>query len=163
MARHRYHVQLRWSDMDALRHVNNVQFLRFLEDARVQMLIEVGRRRLEKDLGAVVARHEIDYLRPLLFRPEPVVVDTWVTRIGRTSYTVAYDIREPEADVVYAHATTVVVLIDLTTGKARELDEQMRSELSRFLDDGAVSDGDASVAHLVTAPDVGPGAPAVTG
>ena len=33
MARHRYHVQLRWSDMDALRHVNNVQFLRFLEDS----------------------------------------------------------------------------------------------------------------------------------
>ncbi len=69
MARHRYHVQLRWSDMDALRHVNNVQFLRFLEDARVQMMVEAGRRTLESELGVVVVRHEIDYRRPLLLPP----------------------------------------------------------------------------------------------
>ncbi len=152
MARHRYHVQLRWSDMDALRHVNNVQFLRFLEDARVQMLIELGRRGLESELGAVVARHEIDYKRPLLFRTAPVVVDTWVTRIGRTSYSVAYDIREETGDIVYAHASTVIVVVDLESGAPRPLDEQMRTELARFLDDGALADGDAAVAGKVTDP-----------
>jgi acyl-CoA thioester hydrolase len=141
--------------MDALRHVNNVQFLRFLEDARVQMLIELGRRGLENDLGAVVARHEIDYRLPLLFRTEPVVVDTWVTRIGRTSYSVAYDIREPEADVVYAHASTVIVVIDLETGTPREVDHHMRVELAKFFDDGDVADGDAAVAGIVTQPTAG--------
>ena len=152
MARHRYHVQLRWSDMDALRHVNNVQFLRFLEDARVQMLVEVGRRNLESELGAVVARHEIDYRRPLLFRAAPVVVDTWVTRIGRTSYTVSYEVREPDGDVVYATATTVMVMVDLPTGQARPIDARMRIALEQFLDDGALADGDANVAGLVTEP-----------
>ena len=123
------------------------------------MLVEVGRRRLENDLGAVVARHEIDYLRPLLFRPDPVVVDTWVTRIGRTSYTVSYDIREGDSDVVYARASTVVVLVDLASGKARELDDDMRSELGRFLDDGATADGDANVAGIVSAPSALPVTP----
>ena len=35
MPRHRVLTPLRWSDMDAYGHVNNVQFLRLLEDARV--------------------------------------------------------------------------------------------------------------------------------
>jgi acyl-CoA thioester hydrolase len=149
MARHRYRVQLRWSDMDALRHVNNVQFLRFLEDARVQMMVEAGRRTLESELGVVVVRHEIDYQRPLLFRPEPVVVDTWVTRIGRTSYAVAYEIREPDDDVVYATASTVMVCVDLASGDPAPIDDRMRAALDSFLDDGEISDGDAAVAGLV--------------
>jgi acyl-CoA thioester hydrolase len=149
MARHRYRVQLRWSDMDALRHVNNVQFLRFLEDARVQMMVEAGRRTLESDLGVVVVRHEIDYRRPLLFRPEPVVVDTWVTRIGRSSYAVAYEIREEHGDVVYATAATVMVCVELASGASRPIDESMRAALEGFLDDGEIADGDAAVAGLV--------------
>ena len=148
MARHRYHVQLRWSDMDALRHVNNVQFLRFLEDARVQMLVEVGRRGLETELGVVVVRHEIDYRRPLLFRTAPVVVDTWVTKIGRTSYSVAYEVREEDADTVYAVAATTMVCVDLESGTPVPLDDGMRSALESFIDDGVV-DGDARVAGIV--------------
>lgn len=149
MARHRYRVQLRWSDMDALRHVNNVQFLRFLEDARVQMMVEAGRRTLESELGVVVVRHEIDYHRPLLFRPEPVVVDTWVTRIGRSSYAVAYEIREELDDVVYATAATVMVCVELASGASRPIDEPMRAALEGFLDDGEIADGDVAVAGLV--------------
>ena len=149
MSRHRYHVQLRWSDMDALRHVNNVQFLRFLEDARVQMLVEAGRRRLESELGVVVVRHEIDYLRPLLFRTEPVVVDTWVTHVGRTSYTVAYEVREPSGDTVYARASTVLVSVSLADGSSQPIDDAMRAELERFVDDGAIADGDAVVSGLL--------------
>ncbi len=135
--------------MDALRHVNNVQFLRFLEDARVQMLIEIGRRSLESELSAVVVRHEIDYRKPLLYRTEPVMVDTWVTHIGRTSYSVAYDVREESGDVVYAHATTVIVSVESATGRPTELDATIRAGLARFLDDGVVSDGDATIAGLV--------------
>lgn len=150
MARHRYRVQLRWSDMDALRHVNNVQFLRFLEDARVQMMVEAGRRTLESELGVVVVRHEIDYRRPLLFRPEPVVVDTWVTHVGRTSYAVAYEVREPDDDVIYATASTVMVCVDLATSTPAPVDERMRAALAGFLDDGEIADGDAAVAGLVS-------------
>ena len=90
-------VPLRWSDMDAYGHVNNVQFVRLLEDARVGMLVQWfpdGLRRLDR--GIVVARHEIDYLAPLEYRPEPVAVDIWVSRIGGASYDLAYVIRDPD-------------------------------------------------------------------
>ena len=65
MARHIYRCPLRWSDMDAYGHVNNVVFLRYLEEARIDFLF-----RPDKDFkqGSVVARHEIDYMRPLVHR-----------------------------------------------------------------------------------------------
>ncbi len=56
--RHIYRCPLRWADMDAYGHVNNVVFLRYLEEARIDFLF-----RPDKDFqqGSVVARHEIDY------------------------------------------------------------------------------------------------------
>ncbi|MFD5759307.1 acyl-CoA thioesterase, partial [Streptomyces sp. NPDC127044] len=75
--RHIYRCPLRWADMDAYGHVNNVVFLRYLEEARIDFLF-----RPEKDFkqGSVVARHEIDYKRQLVHRHTPVDIVLWVTQ-----------------------------------------------------------------------------------
>ena len=154
MARHVFLCPMRWSDMDAYGHVNNVVFVRYLEEARIDLLLTAagpaGRAML--DNGVVVVRHEIDYLAPLLFRTEPVVVDTWVTHVGRTSYSVSYEVREGGDDTVYARAATVMVCVDLATGQPRPIDAEMRAALGQFVDDGAIADGDARVADLVGDP-----------
>ena len=53
--------------------------------------------------GVVVARHEIDYTRPLVYRSEPILVDIWVEDIRRRSWTFQYVIHD-EAGTVYARA-----------------------------------------------------------
>ena len=59
------HVSLRWSDMDAYAHINNVQFLRLLEDARVIGFRDwFGQERSLLDEGVLVSRHEIEYRHP---------------------------------------------------------------------------------------------------
>ncbi|MFE0316869.1 acyl-CoA thioesterase, partial [Streptomyces albogriseolus] len=82
--RHIYRCPLRWADMDAYGHVNNVVFLRYLEEARIDFLF-----RPEKDFqqGSVVARHEIDYKRQLVHRHHPVDIELWVTEIRAASFT----------------------------------------------------------------------------
>ena len=85
--RYRVNVPLRWSDMDAYGHVNNVQFLRLLEDARGIGFQEwFGQERSMLDQGVLVARHEIEYLAPLEFRHAPMAVDMWATRISGASF-----------------------------------------------------------------------------
>lgn len=42
MARHIYNCPLRWSDMDAFGHVNNVVFLRYLEEARIDFMFRLA-------------------------------------------------------------------------------------------------------------------------
>ena len=121
-----YHVDvpLRWSDMDAYGHVNNVQFLRLLEDARVIGFQEwFGQDRSLLTEGVVVARHEIEYLAPLDFRHAPISVDMWATNISGSSFSLAYEVRDP-ADVgiaLYARAETTLVAYDFVTASPRRL------------------------------------------
>ncbi|MFF7244178.1 acyl-CoA thioesterase [Embleya sp. NPDC008237] len=134
MARHIYQATLRWSDMDAYRHINNVQYLRYLEEARVDMMFTLGQREGAKTLseGVVIARHEIDYKRPLVWRAEPVRVETWVTRIGAARFTLAYEIKDDEQ--VYATALSVLVPYSLDEQRPRRLNEDERAYLERFVE-----------------------------
>jgi acyl-CoA thioester hydrolase len=134
VARHVYQATLRWSDMDAYRHVNNVQYLRYLEEARVDMMFTLGQREGAKTLaeGVVIARHEIDYRRPLVWRPEPVRVETWVTEIKAARFQLGYEVLDD--DGVYARATSVLVPYDLTETRPRRLNAEERAYLERFLE-----------------------------
>lgn len=145
MARHIYACPLRWSDMDAFGHVNNVVFLRYLEEARIDFMFTQAAAAGAGEFagGSVVARHEIDYKRPLVHRPEPVTIETWVTKIGGASLTVSYEIKDTAEDgteTVYVRASTVVVPYDLAEGRPRRISPVEREFLGRFVDDGSRGD-----------------------
>ncbi len=125
-------VPLRWSDMDAYGHVNNVQFLRLLEDARVVGLREWmvdGPSMLEE--GIVVTRHAIEYRAPLTYRPAPVEVDMWVTRLHGAGFDLGYVVRDPAGvgERVYAVAETGLALYDFVTARPRRLEPGARAAL----------------------------------
>lgn len=108
-------VPLRWSDMDAYGHVNNVQFLRLMEDARIKAFQEwFGPRNNLLSSGCVVARSEIEYLTPLSFQHDGVAVDVWVSRIGGATFDLGYEIRDPPevGHRLYAQAETTMVWYD---------------------------------------------------
>lgn len=131
--RYVYHCPLRWSDMDAFQHVNNVVYLRYLEEARVDWMFNraaaAGVGEFES-FGTVVARHEIAYKRPLVYRPEPVRVETWVTHLRHASFTLAYEVCDDAA--VYAVASSVLVPYDLACGRPRRLSAIERDYLQEF-------------------------------
>jgi acyl-CoA thioester hydrolase len=127
-------VPLRWSDMDAYGHVNNVQFLRLLEDARVIGFREwFGQDRSLLDRGVLVARHEIEYLAPLTFRHAPITVVMWATKISGASFDLAYLVRDPEnyGQTLYARAETTLVAYDFATAAPRRMVELERAILRR--------------------------------
>ncbi|MBV2357494.1 acyl-CoA thioesterase [Streptomyces sp. J2-1] len=134
--RHTYPCPLRWADMDAYGHVNNVVFLRYLEEARVDLLFrpdQVFRR------GSVVARHEIDYKRQLVHRHTPVDVELWVTEIRAASFTLAYEVKD--ADLVYVRASTVVVPYDFEAARPRRLTPDERAFLEKYTEDATGAEG----------------------
>jgi acyl-CoA thioester hydrolase len=136
--RYRVEIPLRWSDMDAYGHVNNVQFLRLLEDARVIAFRDwFGQERSLLEEGVLVARHEIEYLAPLDFRHEPTSVDMWVTRIAGASFDVAYELRDPAevGSTLYARAETTLVAYDFATLSPRRLRPDERAALKGLAGD----------------------------
>lgn len=118
--------------MDAYGHVNNVVFLRYLEEARIDFLF-----RPDKDFqqGSVVARHEIDYKRQLVHRHHPVDIELWITQIRAASFTIGYEVKDE--DVVYVRASTVVVPFDFEAQRPRRITEEEREFLLGYTDDAA--------------------------
>lgn len=116
--------------MDAYGHVNNVVFLRYLEEARIDFLF-----RPEKDFkqGSVVARHEIDYKRQLVHRHTPVAIELWVTEIRAASFTIAYEVKDEE--LVYVRASTVIVPFDFEAQRPRRITSEEREFLEGYRDD----------------------------
>lgn len=84
-----------------------------------------------------MARHEIDYVRPLVHRHQPVTIESWVTKIGAASLTIAYEIKDPE--VTYVRASTVVVPFDLEAQRPRRISAEEREFLQEYVDDGMTS------------------------
>jgi acyl-CoA thioester hydrolase len=133
-------VSLRWSDMDAYAHINNVQFLRLLEDARVIAFRDwfegggAGDRTTLLDEGVLVSRHEIEYRRPLGFRHEPVEIQLWVSRLGGAGFDVAYIVTDPEGvgegeRPVYAVAETELALYDFASASPRRIRPDERASV----------------------------------
>lgn len=116
--------------MDAYGHVNNVVFLRYLEEARIDFLF-----RPEKDFqqGSVVARHEIDYKRQLVHRHSPVDIELWVTEIRAASFTITYEVKDD--DQVYVTASTVIVPFDFAAQRPRRITAEEREFLNEYRDD----------------------------
>lgn len=142
MARHIYRCPLRWSDMDAFGHVNNVVFLRYLEEARIDFMFRLapGDGSPSFSGGSVVARHEIDYVRPLVHRHEPVIIESWVTKIGAASLTIAYEVKEEDdPSTVYVRASTVVVPYNLESQRPRRISAEEKSFLEEYLDKAALA------------------------
>ncbi|EFF91085.1 MULTISPECIES: acyl-CoA thioesterase [Streptomyces] len=128
--RHIYRCPLRWADMDAYGHVNNVVFLRYLEEARIDFLFRPDK---EFKQGSVVARHEIDYKRQLVHRHAPVDIELWVTEIKAASFTLGYEVKD--GDTVYVRASTVIVPFDFEAQRPRRITAEEREFLQEYRDD----------------------------
>lgn len=134
MKRHLYRCPMRWSDMDAYGHVNNVVFLTYLEEARVDMLFGLGADLGAKALaeGVLVARHEIDYRAPLVYHARGVDIEMWVSAVKGASFEIRYEVRDEQT--LFARAASVLVAYDLGAGRPRRLSDAERGFLADYLD-----------------------------
>lgn len=134
MPAHRFLLRTRTADLDWLGHVNNVVYGAYLQEARMDVIMQWrgGLRHPTQD--TVVARVEIDYREILNHRPEPVAVDTTVERIGTTSYAFLHEVLDPDSGTVYARGRSVLVQVDNATMKPTAVDASLRAFLAQFAD-----------------------------
>jgi acyl-CoA thioester hydrolase len=130
---------MRWADLDQLGHVNNVVYVDYLQEARVDMLRTHGPAAQTGELaeGVVVVRHEVSYLSPLPFDFGSVSIESWVTEIRAASFTIAYEVfheRDGGARAVYLRAKTVLAPYVFGTERPRRLTGVERDSLAVFLE-----------------------------
>jgi acyl-CoA thioester hydrolase len=127
-----YTCAVRFSDVDAYRHVNNVKYFEYYQEARIALITGMGGGTAGGQavpLGVVVAQIDVDYRRPIFFREEPYAVETWVSTVGRSSFVIEGQV--VDGDRVLSRSRAVMVAFDGATQRSRPLTEAERQALTK--------------------------------
>lgn len=140
-------VSLRWGDLDAFNHVNNVSMLKLLEEARVRAfwrptrpgedvpataVLETG---LSADTLTLIAHQEAEYLAPIEYRRDPLDIQMWFGKLGGASMLMCYEVWGGANDgTLYARAATSIVMVDSTSMRPRRMSDVEREAWEPYLE-----------------------------
>ncbi len=122
-----FHIDVAWGDSDVLGHTNNVQFIRYLESARVAYCEEVMGLSLEIGMSAgwVLADMQCSYLQQVHY-PAHLEVHSKISRIGQKSVTLMADIFRTEEGEPVVSSQAVMVWFDFGAKKSATIPDQIR-------------------------------------
>ena len=125
-------LDIRWSDMDEMRHVNNAVYLTYFEQARVYYFNEACQWNW-KEIGAILANAHVDYIRPVVF-PNPTTVYVRTSKLGNKSFEVHYLITSVVNGVEELTTTghSTMVMFDYKTNKSVTIPEHLRERLNNY-------------------------------
>ena len=120
-------IPMRWGDMDAMGHVNNTVYFRYMEQARIAWFDAlVPDRQAWSALGIVIVSTSCNFRKPLTY-PGTVDVKLSVGVPGGSSVPTFYELNVGEE--LYADGVAVVVFIDMQSQKPVRIPERIRSLL----------------------------------
>jgi acyl-CoA thioester hydrolase len=127
---YRHRLSVRFRDCDAMGHVNHAVYLTYFEQGRLTFWREVTGSP-SPHTRVIIARAECDYRSPAHFGDE-LEVRVGVGEIGRSSFTLIYDIVHIVSDRPIASGKTVMVSYDYETGSSVPLPDVTRELLQRL-------------------------------
>ena len=127
----RFRLSPRWGDMDAMNHVNNATYLRYLEEARIQWLNALGTDWFDDERGPVLASATVNYRLPIQY-PSDIDIELFTTRTGTSSLTIGHRMVDAASDALHCDGHVVVVWVDRRTGKPAPLPERIRLAAERI-------------------------------
>jgi acyl-CoA thioester hydrolase len=123
---HEMIIPIRWGDQDAMGHVNNTTYFRYLEIARLEWLYAVGAPPNPNGAGCVIVNAFCNFLRQLEF-PGDILAKHYVTNPGRTSFDTYVTLeRTDHPGVVYAEGGSKTVWTDFKAQKSAPLPDWLR-------------------------------------
>lgn len=144
-------IPLRWGDLDAYGHINNVEMLRVVEEARVRTFWRAPDDTLEpeppsavlelnadSEVWSLVSRTEIEYLLPMPYTSAPIDVEVWLGRLGGASIEVCLELFSPSGvtpRLLYARAATTIVTVDAASGRPTRIPKHLTEAWAPYRED----------------------------
>lgn len=118
-------IDLRWRDLDAFNHVNNANFMTYVEETRIRWFESAGDDWLSNGRIPLLASVQMNYRLPIPY-PARVFVELVTERVGNTSLTLGHRIVGEDARL-YADGHSVLVWIELASGRPVPLPDAVRA------------------------------------
>lgn len=123
-------IQVRFSDIDVMGHVNNAVYLSYFEMTRVHYFKELlGLEWDWKSYGILLVRNEIDYIKPILIQHVPEI-HMYFEEAGSKSISLSYEVKVDGE--IYTKGVSVLVSFDSRIGKTTVIPEEMRTALENL-------------------------------
>lgn len=132
--KHKTNIQLRFADMDSLGHVNNANYLTYIELARCNYLNEVLEIPVDfSDLSVILAKAELDFIKPVKFG-DSIEIGCACSRIGNKSFDLTYEIFQKTKDeqVLVLKAKTILVAFNYPKDATVEIPKNWKDALNNF-------------------------------
>jgi len=121
---HVEHMTMRWGDMDALGHMNNTVYFRYLEQARISWFDSLGVDYGQGE-GPILGTSSCRFRIPIAY-PAELAVSLHASDARTSSFVLTSEITERSDARLYATAEAVMVWIDLAAAKSRPLPDWLR-------------------------------------
>ena len=124
-------IQVRWGDMDALGHVNNAMYFRYMESARVAYLSKIGILLGHENESFVLANTMCNFILPSSY-PANLTIETYISKIGNSSVDFIHEfIKHDNKNEIVAVGLATAVWVNLIKNKAIALPRSIKDELSK--------------------------------
>ncbi|HVG36157.1 MAG TPA: thioesterase family protein [Thermoplasmata archaeon] len=133
MTRFTIDIQMRFRDIDGMGHVNNAVYLSYVELARTQFYMHQANKRTLDEIDFILARVEIDFESQATWGDQ-IQVAVWPSKIGNSSFTLSYEVKEKRSGRILARAKSVLVSYDYETRKSKPIPDEFRTLLQAALE-----------------------------
>ncbi len=122
-------IPIRWGDMDAMNHVNNTTYFRYLETVRIDWMRSIGCQPDPKGEGPVIVNAFCNFYKQLEY-PGDVLVKMYVSDPARSTFeTWGTMSRTDDPDVIYAAGGATTIWVNFPAQKSAPLPDWMRRHL----------------------------------
>ena len=118
-------------DLDAMGHVNNVAFVAFMEDARMQYWKALRTVHGLRDINFILAKVTCQYHSPAYFG-ETLLIGIRARHLGNKSFRFEYRMQDKASARLVCEGRSVQVMYDYQKQQSMRLDERMRKAVSEL-------------------------------
>jgi acyl-CoA thioester hydrolase len=129
---HEIQVNVRFSETDALGHINNASYFVYLEEARIRFIESLGCDMDTKGWNFILASIKCDFLSQGYFN-QTLSIKTFVSKIGTKSFQLEHEIISTHTNELIAKGNGVMVYFDFEKQKSEPLPDSFREGLKNYL------------------------------
>jgi acyl-CoA thioester hydrolase len=123
--------RVRFGDLDAMQHMNNVEFLRFFETARIDYMLQLSPEHApteRRQFGFIFAECHISYRTPAFFG-DMIRIYVWPSELRRSSLKLAFEMRSEQDDRLVTEGWGTLVGYDYEAGKPQPVPDAVRERI----------------------------------
>ena len=129
-------IDVKWGEMDAFQHINNVAYIRYLEDARLALFAKLGMLSdlTDSNKGPILASISCDYLAPVTY-PDRIHVATNVKQTGAKKMSLEQVIYSEKLNRLTTKASSLIIYYDFTNQTSCAVSETVSQAIKELNED----------------------------